>query len=502
MFLMAKTASGGDLAFSDPANVTPPPAWAVGPGEPRAGPRRAAGFPEAAAGLRRGAVLLVARRSADQGAARLDPRADGRHGHRRLPDQLRPLRQGRPQLRADAAQRTAAVLRRSGGSWSAGSCRRRRSKARRSASAITRSASARAGAWTKCCASIRKLAGMRARAWDTRTARSQRRDRAAGRSTRCIRMAGKWYAEKFFGRFEEHISRRGRQGAELLLLRRTRASASAAISGRRSFAEEFKKRKGYDITPELPALFKDIGPRTPKIRLDYSDVMVALTEEGYFKPIFDWHQQRGMTMGCDHGGRGRTSSSSATTSARSAGCKAPAPTSRTWARTSSRPRSPLRSRISTSGRGSGSKASTAAAGARPRPAFVDATFADFVMGYNLLAFHGMYYSTHGGWWEWAPPDNTFRMPYWKHMRGFMDCVQRLGLPAQPGPPPLRRGDPLSGRADGGRHGRPAGGADGLRHRPNSSTARASTSTSWTSSRSPAPRSSARNSTSPARSIAC
>jgi hypothetical protein len=37
----------------------------------------------------------------------------------------------------------------------------------------------------------------------------------------------------------------------------------------------------------------------------------------------------------------------------------------------------------------------------------------------------MYYSTHGGWWEWAPPDNTFRMPYWPHMKGFMDCQQRL-----------------------------------------------------------------------------
>jgi len=56
---------------------------------------------------------------------------------------------------------------------------------------------------------------------------------------------------------------------------------------------------------------------------------------------------------------------------------------------------------------------------------VDATLANFLMGYNLLSLHGMYYSTHGGWWEWAPPDNTFRMPYWKHMRGFMDCVQRL-----------------------------------------------------------------------------
>ena len=24
-----------------------------------------------------------------------------------------------------------------------------------------------------------------------------------------------------------------------------------------------------------------------------------------------------------------------------------------------------------------------------------------------------------------PPDNTFRMPYWPHFRGFMECVQRL-----------------------------------------------------------------------------
>jgi hypothetical protein len=41
------------------------------------------------------------------------------------------------------------------------------------------------------------------------------------------------------------------------------------------------KRKGYDIIPELPALFKDTGPRTPKVRLDYHDVLVALSEEGF-----------------------------------------------------------------------------------------------------------------------------------------------------------------------------------------------------------------------------
>ena len=37
----------------------------------------------------------------------------------------------------------------------------------------------------------------------------------------------------------------------------------------------------------------------------------------------------------------------------------------------------------------------------------------------------MYYSTHGGWWEWAPPDNTFRMPYWQHMGEFLHTVERM-----------------------------------------------------------------------------
>ena len=47
------------------------------------------------------------------------------------------------------------------------------------------------------------------------------------------------------------------------------------------------------------------------------------------------------------------------------------------------------------------------------------------MGFNLLTLHGLYYSTKGGWWEWAPPCNHFRMPYWQHMGHFLDCVRRL-----------------------------------------------------------------------------
>lgn len=116
--------------------------------------------------------------------------------------------------------------------------------------------------------------------------------------------SGQWYCEEFFGQFERRFPGEGGKGLNFFFS----DELGFGVSGRLwspQFADEFKKRKGYDITPELPALFKDIGPRTPKIRLDYNDVLVALSEEGFFKPVFDWHQQRGMIMGCDHGGRGR-----------------------------------------------------------------------------------------------------------------------------------------------------------------------------------------------------
>ena len=55
----------------------------------------------------------------------------------------------------------------------------------------------------------------------------------------------------------------------------------------------------------------------------------------------------------------------------------------------------------------------------------DVTARNFVMGQNLLSLHGCYYTTHGGWWEWAPPCNCFRMPYWKHFSEFTHATLRL-----------------------------------------------------------------------------
>ncbi|MBN2473146.1 MAG: hypothetical protein JXB62_00960 [Pirellulales bacterium] len=237
-------------------------------------------------------------------------------------------------------------------------------------------------------------------------------------------LSGKLYAEEFFGRFERRFPGEGGKGLNFFFS----DELGFGVDGRLwspQFAEEFRRRKGYDITPELPALFQEIGPRTPKIRLDYRDVLVALSEEGFFKPVFDWHQRRGMIMGCDHGGRGKRVDEFGDyfrTQRWNQGPGADQPgfgkdlikakVAASIAHLYQRPRVWLEGFY-------GSGWGTTSEG------LVDATFANYAMGFNLLGLHGMYYSTHGGWWEWAPPDNTFRMPYWKHLRGFMDCQQRL-----------------------------------------------------------------------------
>lgn len=258
--------------------------------------------------------------------------------------------------------------------------------------------------------------------------------------------SGQWYCDEFFGQFERRFPGEGGQGLNFFFS----DELGFGVSGRlwsAQFADEFKQRKGYDITPELPALFQDIGPRTPKIRLDYNDVLVALSEAGFFKPVFDWHQQRGMIMGCDHGGRGRDVVEFGDyfrTQRWNQGPGADQPglgkdlikakVAASIAHLYERPRVWLEGFY-------GSGWGTTSAGV------VDATFANYVMGFDLLGIHGMYYSTHGGWWEWAPPDNTFRMPYWPHLRGFMDCVQRLsyhGLRAQVHDEFLAIGQPKEG----------------------------------------------------------
>ncbi|MEI6423509.1 MAG: glycosyl hydrolase, partial [Lentisphaerota bacterium] len=238
--------------------------------------------------------------------------------------------------------------------------------------------------------------------------------------------SGRLYAEKFFGQFEKRFPGEAGRGLNFFFSDELNFNVKGNLWND-SFAEEFRRRKGYDIVTELPSLFSDCGSRTTKVRLDYSDVMVALSETGFFKPVFDWHQSRGMIYGCDHGGRGRNVIEFGDYFRtqrwnQGSGCDQPNlscdliknKVASSIAHLYQRPRVWLEGYY-----GSGWGTST--------EGLTRATFANFAQGQNLLSLHGLYYSTHGGYWEWAPPCNHFRMPYWPHMKTFLEMVQRLSF---------------------------------------------------------------------------
>ncbi|MEI7421730.1 MAG: glycosyl hydrolase [Prolixibacteraceae bacterium] len=237
-------------------------------------------------------------------------------------------------------------------------------------------------------------------------------------------LSGPKVAEKFYQRFEDHCPGEAGKGLNFFFSDELQFGIRGFLWNDH-FAAEFKKRKGYEILPELAHLFADLGPRSYKIRLDYNDVMVALSEDGFFKPVYNWHNSRGMLFGCDHGGRGRdvTEFGDYFRTQRwmsGPGCDQPnlgkdivkAKVASSIAHLYERPRTWLEGYY---GSGWGTSSDELA----------DATFTDFAMGHNLLSLHGLYYSTHGSWWEWAAPDNHWRQPYWENMGGFLKCTERL-----------------------------------------------------------------------------
>ncbi len=57
------------------------------------------------------------------------------------------------------------------------------------------------------------------------------------------------------------------------------------------FLEEFRKRRGYDLKPYLPALIADIGPKTESIRHDWGETITDLLNDRFLVPLHDWSQR-------------------------------------------------------------------------------------------------------------------------------------------------------------------------------------------------------------------
>jgi len=55
--------------------------------------------------------------------------------------------------------------------------------------------------------------------------------------------------------------------------------------------DEFKKRRGYDLKPHLPALVIDVGSDTTKIRRDWGLTLTELLNERFLAPMHEWSKK-------------------------------------------------------------------------------------------------------------------------------------------------------------------------------------------------------------------
>jgi hypothetical protein len=59
------------------------------------------------------------------------------------------------------------------------------------------------------------------------------------------------------------------------------------------FLEEFRRRRGYDLKPYLPALAGDVGEVTGAIRHDWGQTLTELVDERFLVPVTEWSHGKG-----------------------------------------------------------------------------------------------------------------------------------------------------------------------------------------------------------------
>ncbi|ADD42950.1 glycoside hydrolase [Stackebrandtia nassauensis] len=191
------------------------------------------------------------------------------------------------------------------------------------------------------------------------------------------------------------------------------------------FSDAFASRRGYRLEPHIEALWSDIGADTGPVRRDYQLTRAELAEEAFFKPLHDWHAERGLLVGCDQQEPARGGHTAA-------GVRYYADYARTH-RWFSAPGSDHW--------GDGKRHSSLAHAHGHSRTWIEAFHStgwggtleetlDWLIpwlraGANLYNPHAVYYSTEQGRFDWAPPSTCWRQPYWRHYPVFAETVATL-----------------------------------------------------------------------------
>ena len=192
-----------------------------------------------------------------------------------------------------------------------------------------------------------------------------------------------------------------------------------------TFASTFQSLHGYNLTPQLDALWEGDGDQERKVRRDYHATRAALAEPAFFQPLHAWHEQRGMLCGVDQQGPAREGQPKATVSIYADYLR----THRWYSAPGSDHDGDSKLHSSIAHLYGRERVWIESFHSSGWGGTLEETF-DWLIrwlraGANLYDPHATYYSTRGGWFEWAPPATDWRQPYWKHYRVFADAVVRL-----------------------------------------------------------------------------
>ncbi|MGI3781532.1 MAG: glycosyl hydrolase, partial [Janthinobacterium lividum] len=192
-----------------------------------------------------------------------------------------------------------------------------------------------------------------------------------------------------------------------------------------AFAEEFRARRGYDLLDHLPALWQGQDDDALKVRGDYGSVRAELAEEALFRPLAEWHAERGLLLGCDQFNPARAGFPTQSTqlyadyfrthrwySAAGSDHEGDARVHSSMAHLYGHPRVWVESFHSSGWGGT-------------LEDVYDWLLPFLRSGGNLYNPHATYFGTAGGWFEWAPPSTDWRQPYWQHYPQFSRTVARL-----------------------------------------------------------------------------
>jgi len=70
----------------------------------------------------------------------------------------------------------------------------------------------------------------------------------------------------------------------------------ASLAWTHDFAEQFARRRGYDLRPRLAALWEDLGVLTEQLRLDYWQTVSDLLDERFFLKLSRWCEAHGLQL--------------------------------------------------------------------------------------------------------------------------------------------------------------------------------------------------------------